>query len=155
MVKPKAPSWLWRTSISLCLVGLAVDVYLTLVEYARSAVPLACARGGLLDCQRVLFSPESRLAGIPLSDLGVVFFVVMLLLCLPNAWRTQMTAIHQARVAGTWISMPMVVYLLYTELFELRAVCLYCTAIHVLAFLLFVVVVVGSQLRRASLRAYA
>lgn len=148
----RAPRWLWRASIGLCVVGLGVGVYLTLLEHSGASLAWVCG-GASAQCRRVLLSPESRLAGVPLSDLGVAFFLVMLLLCLPAAWRTQMTAIHQARVAATWISMAMVFYLLYAELFEVRTVCLPCTAIHVLAFLLFVVVVTGSQLRRSALRA--
>jgi uncharacterized membrane protein len=37
--------------------------------------------------------------------------------------------------------MGMVFYLLYAELFSIKAICLWCTAVHVVTFLLFVLVV--------------
>jgi uncharacterized membrane protein len=39
----------------------------------------------------------------------------------------------------------MVLYLVYTELFTLDALCLWCTAVHAITFLLFVVTLVGTM----------
>jgi uncharacterized membrane protein len=46
-----------------------------------------------------------------------------------------------AAVAG----ILMVLYLIYTELFTLDALCLWCTAVHAVTFLLFVVTLVGTM----------
>ncbi|HZU72398.1 MAG TPA: vitamin K epoxide reductase family protein [Acidimicrobiales bacterium] len=151
MVRRSAERWVRVTSLVLCLAGLGVATYLTLREYLPGSVPLPCSDRGRLNCQAVLTSPYSRFAGMPVADLGVLFFVVMLLLCLPAAWRTQMTAVHQVRLAAVWAAMAMVLYLLYAQLFDVRALCLYCTATHVIAFLLFVVVLAGAHLRRLRL----
>lgn len=35
-------------------------------------------------------------------------------------------------------------YLVYVELFQVDAICLWCTAVHVLAFALFAVCLIGS-----------
>ena len=37
--------------------------------------------------------------------------------------------------------MVFVLWLVYAELFVIRAICLWCTVVHVLAFVLFVIVV--------------
>jgi uncharacterized membrane protein len=37
--------------------------------------------------------------------------------------------------------MGFVIYLLYAELFEVGNICLYCTSVHILTFLLFVLTV--------------
>jgi uncharacterized membrane protein len=42
------------------------------------------------------------------------------------------------------VGIGFVLYLVYTELFTLNAICLWCTSVHVLTFLLFALVVAGA-----------
>jgi uncharacterized membrane protein len=42
------------------------------------------------------------------------------------------------------VGLGTVVYLLYAELFEVDAICLWCTAVHVLTFAVFVSTVFGT-----------
>jgi uncharacterized membrane protein len=39
------------------------------------------------------------------------------------------------------VGMVFVLYLIYTELFTLNAICLWCTSVHVITFLLFGLIV--------------
>ncbi|HVA42275.1 MAG TPA: vitamin K epoxide reductase family protein [Acidimicrobiales bacterium] len=132
------PPWMVLSSMALCLVGLVIDSYLTFEHYTGNS-SLVCSDKGLINCGKVTTSVYSKLLGIPVADLGVAFFLGMLVLCLPAAWRAANLRIHQLRLLGVVVSMLMVLYLLYGEL-RLRAICLYCTATHVVAFLLFIVV---------------
>ena len=43
---------------------------------------------GAINCEKVTTSPQSYVFGIPVAMLGLVFFVPMLVLCLPAAWRS-------------------------------------------------------------------
>jgi uncharacterized membrane protein len=45
-----------------------------------------------------------------------------------------------ARLALAVIGMGMVLYLLYSELFSIKAICLWCTGVHVVTFLVFLLV---------------
>ena len=47
-----------------------------------------------------------------------------------------------ARLALACAGIAFVMWLVYAELFVIRAICLWCTAMHVLTFALFVVIVV-------------
>ncbi len=141
------PTWISSSSIGLCLVGLAIDIYLTFEHYTGNAT-LVCSDKGAINCGKVTTSIYSKLAGIPVADLGVAFFLGMLILCVPAAWRAANPRVHQLRLLGVSVSMVMVLYLFYAELRWIRAICLYCTATHVVAFLLFLVVLWGDAIAR-------
>jgi uncharacterized membrane protein len=48
--------------------------------------------------------------------------------------------IRPLRLAATVVGMISVLYLLWAELFKIDAICLFCTGVHVLTFLLFALV---------------
>ena len=132
--------WQPMTSLVLAVAGLGVSIYLTLTHYS-SAITLSCpAGGGAINCEKVTTSPQSIVFGIPVAVLGLVFFVAMLLLCLPAAWRTWHRWVHLARLALSVTGVGMIIYLISAELFTIKAICLWCTSVHVITFLLFVLI---------------
>jgi uncharacterized membrane protein len=139
----RVPRWPAVTSLVLSLVGLAVAVYLTVEHYASSTT-LACPESSVINCQKVTTSAQSTVFGIPVALLGLIFFVVVLPACLPTAWRSGRPEVRWGRLAFTLIGVAFVVYLVYTELFTLNAICLWCTAVHVITVLLFAVVALGT-----------
>ena len=62
----------------------------------------------------------------------------------PWAWRLKFPALAWIRIASVVVGIGFVLYLVYTELFTLDAICLWCTSVHVLTFLLFVLIVAGA-----------
>jgi uncharacterized membrane protein len=137
------PRWPAVTTLVLSVLGLAVSVYLT-IEHYTSSTTLACPETGVINCQKVTTSAESSIVGIPVALLGLIFFVAMLPLCLPAAWRSRRPELRWGRLAFTLVGIGFVIYLVYTELFTLDAVCLWCTAVHVITVLLFAVVALGT-----------
>jgi uncharacterized membrane protein len=134
--------------LALCAVGLGLAVYLTYAHYT-SPTTLACPDTGVVNCTKVTTSSEAMLFGvIPVAVTGVPYFVAMLLLCLPATWRpgARASTWRWARIAGAGIGMAMVCYLVYVELIVLRAICLYCTAVHVVTFLLLAAVLAADAL---------
>lgn len=142
---PGPPRWLSPASLAIVGLGLAVSSYLTYAHYT-SATALACPGTTVINCERVTTSPESHLVGIPVAVLGLVFFAVMGLLSLPAAWEASGPVLRYGRLLFSVTGIGMVVYLVYTELFTLDAICLWCTAVHLLTLLLFAVVVLGTVL---------
>ena len=143
-----SPAWVGVTSALLCLAGLAVDTYLTIQHYFSAAVPLSCPETGAINCAKVLSSQWSKLFGIPLTDVGVAYFVAMLALTGPWAWNRPSRPLRWVRLPGVVVSMVMVVYLVHAELADIRAICLFCTATHIIAFALFIVVLAGDAYER-------
>jgi len=139
------PAWVIRASAILVGIGLADAVYLTVTHFTTH-VRLACSGSGVIDCARVTTSPQSYILGIPVAVLGLVFFVVYAGLCTPAAWRSPEPLVRYARLTWAIGGVCTVVYLIYAELFEIDAICLWCSLVHVVTIALFVVVVVGEAL---------
>jgi uncharacterized membrane protein len=48
--------------------------------------------------------------------------------------------VRWARVGSMVVGIVFVLYLVYTELFTIRSICLWCTSVHVITFALFVLI---------------
>jgi uncharacterized membrane protein len=113
--------------------ALCVSIYLTIEHYNRSVL-LACPENSAINCAKVTTSRWSHIAGVPVAVIGLGYFVVMTaLLAVPTARRQ----VQLLRVALAGCGVLMVLYLVYVELFEVNAICLYCTAVHVLTVVMF------------------
>jgi uncharacterized membrane protein len=136
-----APLWLQLTTLALSLGGLGVSLYLTIAHYATAAT-LACPETGVINCEKVTTSPQSVVFGIfPVAVLGLAFYVFMTVVNSPWAWRADWPGLRWARLGSLVAGVTFVLYLIYTELFTLDAICLWCTSVHVITFLLFAIVV--------------
>jgi uncharacterized membrane protein len=133
------PVWLQLTTFILSIAGLGVSIYLTIVHYS-SGVTLACPDTGTVNCEKVITSPQSVVFGIPVAVLGLAFFVFMLAVNNPLAWRSPLRAVHLARVLSVVVGIVFVIYLVYVEFFKVNAICLWCTSVHVITFVLFVLI---------------
>ncbi|MET0693706.1 MAG: vitamin K epoxide reductase family protein [Propionibacteriaceae bacterium] len=115
------------------LVGLAISVYLT-IEHFTGSTTLACPEGATINCEKVTSSSWSTLVGVPVALLGLAYFVVMTFLLTPAAWRRR--ALDPVRIAGAVAGVAMVLYLIWIELFKVNAICLWCTAVHIVTVIL-------------------
>jgi uncharacterized membrane protein len=129
--------WLQIATFVLALAGLGVSIYLTIAHFTESALA-GCSESGLVNCTKVTTSPESYVFGIPVAVLGLAFFVFAVAIMSPWAWRASRREIHLARIASLVVGIGFVLYLVYAELFTIGSICLYCTSVHVITFLLFV-----------------
>ncbi|HLK76696.1 MAG TPA: vitamin K epoxide reductase family protein [Streptosporangiaceae bacterium] len=141
--EPEAPStttipvWFQLTTWILSLAGLGVSIYLTIAHFTDQKLA-ACAESGAINCTKVTTSPQSYVFGIPVAVLGLAFFVAAVALMSPWAWRWARREVALIRIASLVVGVGFVLYLVYTELFTIGAICLYCTSVHVITFLLFV-----------------
>jgi uncharacterized membrane protein len=146
------PRWLLWGSLLLALGGLGVSAYLTYAHYASASV-LSCPDTGLINCQKVTTSPQAMLFGaIPVATLGLLYFVGMSALTAPWAWHRLSRVTDAARTSLAFAGMGFVVYLVYVEVHVLGAICLYCTVVHALTFLLFAatLLIVANTVQRTS-----
>jgi len=132
-----APRWLPLTTFILSLGGLGLSVYLTITHYTNTALA-GCPVNSTINCTKVTTSPESIVFGIfPVAVLGLAFYVFMAAINYPWTWRADLALIRWARLAGVLTGIVFVLYLVYVELFEVDAICEYCTGVHIVTFLLF------------------
>jgi uncharacterized membrane protein len=131
------PRWAPPLALILTLAGIGVAIYLTIAHY-DTGVSLACPSKGAINCEKVTSSAESEVFGVPVAVLGLAYFVGMLPLQLPAAWRSRDPRIRWGRLAYTAAGIVFVFYLVYAEAIIIKAVCLWCTSVHVLTLFLFV-----------------
>jgi uncharacterized membrane protein len=142
------PTLRWQPIVTLLLslMGLGVSIYLTITHF-DTHITLSCpAGGGIVNCEKVTTSPQSYVFGIPVATLGLAYFLPMIALSLPRAWRSADRRIHLARLALSVAGVGMIIYLVIAELFIIKNICLWCTSVHVLTFILFVIIVTASPM---------
>ena len=133
------PAWFQWTTWVLSLGGLGVSIYLTIAHF-NTAVTLACPATSTVNCEKVTTSPQSYAFGIPVAVLGLAFYVFLAVANSPWAWRVTWPPLRWARIGSIVVGIVFVLYLIYTELFTIGAICLWCTSVHVITFALFVLI---------------
>lgn len=131
-----SPRWpgVVGTVASAC--GFGVAGYLTFEHYTSSS-SLACSDNGIVNCLKVTTSSYAAIVGVPVALLGLLFFAAMLVLQAPPMWRRTEPLVRWLRLGMSAIGLAMVLYLFYAELFRIDALCLWCTAVHVLTLVIF------------------
>lgn len=141
--------WLPLAATAIALLGVADGVYLTIAHFTSAAI-LACSSTGVVNCAKVTTSPESEIVGIPVAVLGLAYFMAMVGLNLPRCWQADGAAgawVARVRLGAAVAGIGFVIYLVYAEVLIIGNICEYCTIIHGLAFVLFVLVAMGSTMR--------
>jgi uncharacterized membrane protein len=133
-------------SFVLAIVGLLDAAYLA-YEHGSGSNSLACPETGHLDCAKVTTSSYSEFHGLPVAYLGLGCFVLLVVVMSPWAWRSRSPVLRWGRVVLVAGGLAFAIYLVWTELYRLDAICLYCTGVHVVIFLLFVVTLLAEATR--------
>jgi uncharacterized membrane protein len=128
--------WLQVATFLVALAGLGVSIYLTIAHFTESTLA-GCSETGLVNCTKVTTSPQSYVFGIPVAVLGLLFFVFAVAIMSPWAWQATRREIHILRLASVVVGIGFVLYLIYAELFIIGSICLYCTSVHALTFIIF------------------
>ena len=103
----------------LAVVGLGITSYLS-YEKLTGGEPTCVIGGG---CATVQNSPYAELAGIPLSYLGVITYIILIASAIIPAFPGRLVAFIVA-LCGVAFSG----WLLYAEIFLIKAICPYCVA---------------------------
>ena len=135
------PRWLPWAVFSLCLGGIAAAAYLFYAHLTDPAV-LVCPENGAINCAKVTTSAQSRFIGIPVSFLGLAFFVVYAAINYPRFFASRLLGMLRFLMAIG--AMAFVLWLVYAELLIVNAICLWCSAVHVITLLSFLLVLYAS-----------
>jgi uncharacterized membrane protein len=139
-------AWAWPISWPLSLVGLGISIYLTYTHFHPAA--LVCKESSHINCAEVTTSSQSEIFNhIPVAIAGLAFYAAMVILMSPWVWRIADPRIGWLRLAGVVTGIGMVAYLVYVEAVQIKAICLWCTGVHIVTFLLFLTVLAAYLLR--------
>jgi len=142
---PAVPSWVTHSSLAVCMAGLVIAGYLTW-EHVTGATTFACPENGTINCVKVTTSGYSTIVGVPVAFLGLFYFAALTLMCLPAAWRSPLPFLRALRLGSATTGVLLVLYLIWAELFRINAICLWCTAVHILTIALFTIVAIAHAL---------
>ena len=115
----------------LACAGLLVSFYLTLSHYRNVIPPCYVTKG----CEKVVTSPYSVVAGIPISLAGVLFFALVFYLSIALATvRSRLVVLAYRTAVSLGVLVALGLFLL--QALQLRAYCSYCLTTEIIAFLL-------------------
>src|SRR5579875_2749453 len=103
-------------ALGLGVLGLGVSAYLTAQSF-DDRIPLSCPSTGVIDCGKVITSTYSHIMGVPVALLGALWFVAILILVYFDL---------KSVLLPFWT-----LGLVFTEVFLIHSICVYCTAVHV------------------------
>ena len=124
--------------IMMSIIGLASSIVVIYEWSILHTPPPFCTVGNTvstgitLNCAKVLSSPYSNVFGVSLEALAAVWFIVNLFLIILVVSSRVGVARKSIDVLFAWrfLGLIIVPYLIYLELFVLKAICLYCTIMH-------------------------
>ncbi len=121
--------------------GMVVVIFYLLKE-ALPFCGMGTGPGVVINCDRVLSSPYSEVFGVPLELLAVFYFVVNISLVYLIAFGNERIFNVSLDILFVWrfIGITVVPYLLFVELFILKAICIYCTIMHTAIVIDFVII---------------
>ncbi|HEY2508393.1 MAG TPA: vitamin K epoxide reductase family protein [Streptosporangiaceae bacterium] len=134
----------------LSLYGIGASIYLTYTHYA--GVAPVCSNNGTFNCEAVTTSTQSMVFGVfPVAVLGLAFYLFMAAINSPWGWRLTQPLIGRVRLGSVIVGMCFVLYLVYAEVIQINAICLWCTSVHIATFLIFVILVYRAAFAPAKL----
>jgi len=120
----------------VALIGLIDAVYLTIEKITQNR---AMCLPGLGDCWTVSNSQYSQVFGIPVSALGIVtYLIILLLLFIENRYTARKEIILQITLGITLSGIIYSIYLTYLEIAVIKAVCPFCVISAIAMSILFV-----------------
>jgi uncharacterized membrane protein len=126
------PKWIVILLVVIAVIGFADSTYLT-IEHFRNVIP-PCTTDG---CETVLTSVYSTIVGVPVSVLGSLYYLAILVLLVAYLDSKKEKALRIAMV-GTTLGFIMSAYFFIIQAFVLHAFCQYCLLSALTSTILFV-----------------
>ncbi|AOL16684.1 hypothetical protein BFU36_08190 [Sulfolobus sp. A20] len=113
--------------VLLSTIGILISSYLTYETLFQTHLTGYCNVNSYVSCSTVASSPYSRFFGIPVSVLGLAWFILMM-----SLWMIK----RELTIFPWVVGIIFVGYLIYTEIDLIHAICIYCTSAHVIAIIM-------------------
>ena len=125
------------------VLGFGIAVYLTTIHYANVAP--VCSVTSIINCSNVLKSSFSTVPGtsLPITVPGMLWFLVSGGLAgagLVSSFRgdEEPARLRLYQLLWSAAGMLFVLYLVYAEIVQLRNICEWCTGVHILTLITFI-----------------
>ncbi|MEK7589071.1 MAG: vitamin K epoxide reductase family protein [Patescibacteria group bacterium] len=138
------PRWIVVFFIVLSFAGFLDATYITVKHFQGGIIPCSLTEG----CEPVLSSSYSKILGIPVSLIGVGYYLVVLLISIASLLHDQ--KIFRWAVYISFVGFVFSVWFTYVQIFKIHALCQYCLLSAVLTTLLCIGGLRVLQLRNES-----
>lgn len=126
--------------ILLGLIGLIDAVYLTAKYYTQSSVFCSLLNNG---CDLVTSSRYATIGGLPIALVGVVYYGVILFGAV-SLWRKPRPVVWNYLFLISAVGFMFSLWLLYLQIFIIRAICFYCIISAAASILIFIISLIYS-----------
>ena len=131
--------WLYRISVVLVLIGLAVSIYMTI--YKLTSNNAMCLGSG--DCSTVNASRYAEVYGIPVATIGIAGYFAILL----AHWYERRDKFFEKNGPMLIFGMALTgflftLYLIYVEFALLNAICPFCLTSQISMTIIFIISVI-------------
>ena len=133
-ILPIVSSWFLTAFLVASLVGFTDAAYLTIKYYNNLSVSCGILGG---NCERVTASQYATVGDIPVALLGAFYYFVLFVLILLYL-KFSREGIIDLTARLTLVGFLVSLWLLYLQLFVIKAVCLYCLISALSSTVLFV-----------------
>lgn len=132
--------WLYWASIVITVIGLAVSIYMTIFKLTGNET-MCIGNGG---CSVVNESPYSSIYDIPVAAFGVGGYLAILVVFIlekkaGSFFKQNATMVN---FGLTLIGFLFTLYLIYLEIFVIKALCPFCLTSQIAMTILFVISVI-------------
>lgn len=124
---------LWRTITWLSVFGILLAVYLFYNFLFKPAFQ-PCSINAIVNCDAVTHGPLATLLGIPVSLVGLIGYIIILISSLKR-WEKMVLGMST-------FGMVFCLYITYQEIFNLRVICPVCLACQIVMLTIFVLSIV-------------
>ncbi len=134
----------------LGILGMADAIYLTLAHY-NDQVALVCPNTGFINCESVLTSRYAYVPGtsLPITFPGIGWCLVIIALAGAGLYLgASLRWLRVAEFAWALLGLLTALYLVYAEIVQIHNLCVWCTVLHALILLMFLITLV--RLREPS-----
>ncbi|MCJ2519353.1 MAG: vitamin K epoxide reductase family protein [Candidatus Thermoplasmatota archaeon] len=134
----------WRAVLYLTLAGLGLSSYLTAVSFVTADLSY-CSPNPFLSCEAVIYSPYSRILGIPVALVSAVGFAALFIvsyMALLSRKKSGTALVSAAAVLST-LGLAFGAYLTYLELFVIDSLCALCFATFLIIIPVFLLSIRG------------
>lgn len=121
--------------LTLAFIGMADAAYLA--KHELSGTPLVCNIQSLSGCNTVASSSFAQLFGIPIAVYGVVFYAVLFILAAIELVIFNKPVRRVIQVIAA-LGVIAEIWFTFVQVYLINALCVYCLASAVTAFLIFV-----------------
>ncbi|MBI2545461.1 MAG: vitamin K epoxide reductase family protein [Candidatus Aenigmarchaeota archaeon] len=122
-----------RIIFFLSLAGILLSSYMVYYHYSVRNNPSStwCNINSFINCDNILLSSYSEIAGIPLGVFGAIWFLINVGISF---------FVKDKNILFIWcmIGLAFVLFLVSAELLVLHSICLLCTGVHILVTAIFI-----------------